>query len=777
MKNNGKQEANPSTLRRMTVVYLAMVLVGVACFAKILYLSVFESAVASGTSDKCVDTTVPDWEDKVAGDTYCYVRENSLRPVRGEIYDDHGRVLVANFTVFEVAFDGKGFAKEYADTLGKNPHAFDGVFRLLANDFHQQFKDRFPRYDANYYYDFFTKNVQRKRYATLFPVKAWDERVWVTGVDTSFIKNRPYLYKNVAVEADKKSKRAKRRDKKHEEGQGSVAEHRPDSVRKVVFHPHLNYVSANVRINPYGEMAKRTLGVETIDRQFGLEHSMNDILAGVQGSKKYLELNHAKVPLRDRLDPIDGYNIHTTLKLEIQHAVHNELSRKLSELNAEWGCAIVMETATGEIKAISNLRRAAADASYYTESMEYALNAKVEPGSTFKLASLLAYLEKTPNDTVGRYPIYNHTFDYPTKSGQIKHYTKKDYDYASINVPAVEVFQRSSNVGMASMIFEAYGKRGFPQYLAQLKKMGLLDTLHTQLGDIMPARIKDGTNDFNTYYATCFGAGFTVPILRTLVYYNAIANDGKMMAPLFVRYVTNTYDTIQRFEPQVLMDSIASSSTVRKARYYLEQVVWGEHGTARRFRDENCMFAGKTGTRDIWDESIRDYRKDINAVSFCGYFPMDKPQYTVIIYIYGVPHHSTVAADAFAKIARSIMNSSNYSATRKASDSPFTPLGRTAPIRKPFFNTILNGLGYDTVTYETPAPYLRVDATDTNRHVTAVALPLKQFQKMPDVRGMLASDAVTELIRAGYNPRVFGKGRVKSQVLDNSTGIVKLHLE
>ena len=457
--------------------------------------------------------------------------------------------------------------------------------------------------------------------------------------------------------------------------------------------------------------------------------------------------------------------------------MHNELSRKLSELNAEWGCAIVMETATGEIKAISNLRRAAADASYYTESMEYALNAKVEPGSTFKLASLLAYLEKVPNDTVGRYPIYNHTFEYPTKSGQIKHYTKVDYKYTSIDVSPVEVFQRSSNVGMASMIFDAYGKRGFPQYLAQLKKMGLLDTIHSQMGDLLPARIRDGSNDFNTYYATCFGAGFNIPIIRTLIYYNAIANNGKMMAPLFVRYVTNTYDTIQRFEPQVLMDSIASASTVKKAQYYLEQVVWGDNGTARRFRDENCMFAGKTGTRDIWDESIHDYRKDINAVSFCGYFPMDKPQYTVIVYIYGVPHHSTVAADAFAKIARSIMNSSNYSATRKATDSPFTPLGRTAPIRTKYFNALMAGLGYDTVQYETDVPYLRVDQTDTNRHVTAKALPLNQFQKMPDVRGMLASDAVAEVIRAGYKVSISGKGRVKTQVLDNQTGTIKLYLD
>lgn len=755
MRTNNKNEVSSTTKWRMTLVYLLMVVFGIACLAKIMYLSIVERAVASGTSPKCVDTTVDgfDWKSIKGKDIYCLVKENMLRPVRGEIYDDHGRVLVANFTVFEVSFDGVGFSNEYADTLQKNPKAFDEIFQRLADDFYYQFKDRFPKYNAAYYYQFFTQSIKEKTYKCLFSVKDWDEKSWVMGVDTSYIKNRPYLYYT-------------KYDKKKE-----------DTVTRKL-HMHFNFVSTNVRINPYGEMAKRTLGVESHDRKYGLEHTMNDILAGDEGSKKYLELNKAKVPLRERMDPVDGYNIHTTIKLEIQHAVHNELSRKLSELNAEWGCAIVMETKTGEIKAISNLRRASTDGSYYNESMEYALNAKVEPGSTFKIASLLAYLEKMGNDTSCVYPMFNHTFKYPMKNGSFRSYTKSDSKVhgETLGTPS-EIIQRSSNIGIASMIFRAYGIKNFQDYRNQLKKMGMFDTIHTQLGDILPAKIKDGVKDFNTYYATCFGAGFTIPILRTLTYYNAIANDGKMMAPLFVRYVTDTYDTIQTFEPQVLKEHFVSDSTVKWAKQYLEQVVWGPYGTARRYRDENCMFAGKTGTRDIWDENANAYRTDINAVSFCGYFPMDKPQYTVIIYIYGVPYHSDVAVDAFARIARSIMNSANYSATRSTADFPITPLGKTGPIQRRYFNPLLKGLGYDTVTYETSVPYLSVESTDTNRHVSAKPLTLKTYQKMPDVRGMVASDAVTELIRAGYNPRIIGHGRVKTQVLDNSSGIVKLYLD
>ena len=753
MKTNKHPEVPQSTLRRLSIVYLLLVLLGVACLVKILYLSIFERAVASGDSDKCVDTTEPGWEDKVKDDTYCFVKENTLRPVRGEIYDDLGRVLVANFTVFEVAFDGKGYAKDYADTLNKNPKAYDEIFKQLSADFYEQFKDRYPKYDADYYYKFFIKNIKEKHYATLFFVKEWDDRAWITGVDTAFIKNRPYLYKYTNNE---------------ETG---------DSVKKRHMRTHFNFVPANVRVNPYGELAKRTLGMETPAHKYGLEHEMNDILGGFEGSKKYLELNHAKVPLRDRMDPTDGYNIHTTINTEIQDVVHNEMIKKLSDLNAEWGCAIVMKTATGEIKAISNLRRVPGQSKYYTESMEYALNAKVEPGSTFKLASLLAYLEKVPNDTIGRYQINSHTFDFPTKSGKVKRYTKTDHNRDAVYVSALEVFKQSSNVGIAQMVFEAYNEKGFKNYFAQLKKFGLLDTLPSQLGPLLPAAIRDGTNDFNTYYATCFGAGFTIPIIRTLTYYNAIANNGKMMAPLFVRYVTDTYDTIQRFEPQVIMDSMVSPSTVEKARYYLSQVVWGKNGTAYRFRDNDCKFAGKTGTRDIWDEDARAYRKDINAISFCGYFPMDEPEYTMIIYIYGIPQHSGEAADVFAKIARQIKNKADYGATRKVSDLPFTPLSPTAPIRRQHFNTLLSGLGYDTVEYATTVPYLRVEKADTNRHVKVHSLPRNQFQKMPDVRGMLAADAVPEIIRAGYKVSISGRGRVKSQTLDEKTHTIKLYLE
>ena len=751
------------SITRMTIVRIAVLLLGVACVVKICYLSFFESALASGTGKDCVDTTVEGWEDRVDSTCNCFVKENTLRPDRGEIYDDHGRLLMGNYTVFEVAFDGKAFAKEYGTSKYSDAET-DHLLKQLAADFYKQFKDRFPKYSEKHYYDLFTRNYKNRHYITIFPAKLWDEHQWITSIDTAYIKHLPYLVK-----------------KKLDRKTGEV-------IDTLAYCRFINFVPWPVRINPYGEMARRTLGMNDGDRQYGLEYFMNDVLAGEEGSKKYLELNHAVVPLKDRLDPVDGHNIHTTLNLEIQNAVHNELSKKLEELNAEWGCVIVMETKTGEIKAMSNLRRTPGAANYYSESMEYALNAKVEPGSTFKLASLLAFMEKKSNDTACIYPMFNHTFKVPTKSGSFILKSKSDSKVhgETLGTPN-EIFQRSSNIGIASMIFDAYGMRNFASYRAQLAKFGFFDTLHTQLGDLMPAGIRNDGR-FDNYYGTCFGAGFNIPILRTLIYYNAIANDGKMMAPLFVKYVSNEFDTIKTFEPEVLMEQMVSQATLKKARNYLDSVVWGRYGTGRRYKDSTCPFAGKTGTRDIWDQARGAYNYDRNAVSFCGYFPKDNPKYTAIVYMYNVPQHSEVAVDVFGKIARSIMNSNNYSAMHSISEYKVKPFLTNTPVNRRYFNKLLSKMGYDTVAYETDVRYLIVQLENTKvkdaddklneKKVPMVkAVKISNHEGVPDVRNMIASDAVMELTRAGMRVELVGRGVVRTQVNDIPNKRVKLYLE
>lgn len=752
---NGRQRGRVSGIHsiRMTVAVLAMLLLGVLCVAQVCYLSFFERGIASGTDSKeCVDATSPDFDPDRDTNFLCYVRANTLRPARGEIYDDHGRLLVGNYNVFEVAFDGKQFAKEYADSTKYSSAEVDEMLHRLAKDFQDQFKERYPKRSEQFYYNFFTRNYKNRHYETLFPVNVWNERTWVSSIDTAQIKRLPYLQRKIK---DKKT--------------GEI-------LRTVKNTRFLNFVTFPVRINPYGEMARRTLGISLGDRQYGMEAELNDILAGEEGSKKYLELNHAVVPLNARIDPVDGKNVHTTLNLEIQNAVHNEMSRKLQELGAEWGCAIVMETRTGEIKAVTNLRRQDKDNWVYDESMEYALNAKVEPGSTFKLASLLAFLETMPTDTECIYPMFVHTFKYPLKSGGYRSYYKADSKVRgeALGTPN-EVFQRSSNIGIASMIFHAFGMKNFSGYTAQLAKFGLFDTVHTQMGDLMPAGIRNDGR-FDNYYATCFGAGFNIPVLRTLMYYNAIANNGRMMAPLFVKYITNGYDTLERFVPEVVMEKMVSDRTLRIARAYLDSVVWGKYGTGRRYKDPTCPFAGKTGTRDLWDERTKSYNYDRNAVSFCGYFPKDNPKYTMIVYIYDVLQHSEVAVDVFGKIARSIMNSNNYSAMHNIEEYELQPLKGTGPVNRRLVNPIFSAMGYDTVRFEEAKNFYSVRTDDSLRCVLVQPLQLAKENGLPDLRGMIASDAVAVLARMGYRTALQGRGVVKRYEVEPGK-LVRLYLE
>lgn len=750
-----RNRENPNTGKvpgaRMNAVFLALMLLGILCAVQVIRLSIFERGIASGTGENCVDTTDPSWNPDDDSTYLCYVRANTLRPTRGEIYDDHGRLLVGNYNVFEVAFDGKQFAKEYSDSTKYSVVEVDDMLHHLAKDFYEQFKDRFPNRTEQFYYNLFVRNYKNRHYETIFPVNVWNERSWVSSIDTARIKHLPYLQRKIK---DKKT--------------GAI-------LRTVKNTRFLNFVVFPVRINPYGEMARRTLGIRLEDRKFGMEDQMNDILAGKEGSKKYLELNHAKVPLNDRLDPVDGNNIHTTLNLEIQNAVHNEMSRKLRELKAEWGCAIVMETKTGEIKAITNLQRQDKEGTVYRESMEYALNAKVEPGSTFKLASLLAFLEKMSSDTDRIYPMFVHTFKYPLKSGNFRSYYKADSKVhgETLGTPN-EIFQRSSNIGIASMIFKAYDIRGFSAYRAQLAKFGFFDTIHTQMGDLMPVSIRNDAR-FDNYYAVCFGAGFHIPVLRTLMYYNAIANNGKMMLPLFIKYITNDYDTIQSFEPEVVMEKMVSDRTLRKARAYLDSVVWGKYGTGRRYKDPTCPFAGKTGTRDLWDEKTKSWIYDRNAVSFCGYFPKDNPKYTMIVYIYDVPQHSEVAVDVFGKIARSIMNSNNYSAMHNIEEYDVQPLSKSGPINRQYLNPLFSIMGFDTVKYADANLFWSAQTDEAQKCVLTQPWQMNKKDNVPDVRGMIASDAVAMLVRAGYRCSVHGRGVVQQYSVEPNR-LVRLQL-
>lgn len=669
--------------KRLLVIYGLALLLGVACVFKIIYLSIFAS----------------EFKDSV-------IYENEINPIRGEIYDDKGRVLVSNYSVFDVVLDGRILnlktKKIKNDSLYcsknrvisfKDKKAIKEVIDELANSFYNQFSDRY-NYPKSYYAEKLKDAIVKGKNVTILKSDRNNQRERVTSEDTSAILKLPIFgYKK---------------------------------IRAASFPVYYR------RINPYGELALRTLGAINIQRndQTGLENKFNATLAGQSGSKRYMLMNNIRIPLEGKVEPIDGNNLQTTINLDIQYIVYQCLMDKLLQNNAEWGCAIVMETKTGEIKAISNLTRLGTEGNYrYSEQLNYALRHECEPGSTFKLASLLTYLEKTPDDSLQSYYLCGCDIKNQFSGRKFdKCYDSDDSGTLHRKGRPIEIFQRSYNEGTASMVFSVYPKN-FKKYLNSLDEMGIIDSLHTQLGDIKPPTIRRNAKDMNTYYSTCFGAGFKMAPIQTLTYFNAIANNGKMVRPMFVKSITNNEGVVQVFETEVIKEQICSPNTVERAKKYLQAVVTGPHGTARKYSNFSPLFAGKTGTRDIWDPETNTYLKSRNSASFCGYFPAEQPQYTVIVYLYNIAKMSGEAADVFANIAQRVMNIQNFATLKE--------FPKTDPV-----NT--------------------QNKTTQNKQVNAQNV-------LNQIIGMNPSQAVFELTKLGYTVKIEGKGVVKRTTLQNKT--------
>lgn len=746
---------------KMTLVYLFVAILGMACFLKILHLITFQRNLFQGTSAQCLDKTEPNWENNpLANDTTCncFIVQNDLKPLRGEIYDDKGRLLISNFNVFDITIDGrmlqpksyrKGQHTLVNDTIycgngrnfsrSSNPEEIEKLINELAQAFYQQFKDKFPKKNVDFYKRQFGKAIKEMKNAPLLQSILHREREWITDEDTAFINQLPLLSQ-------------KRRG-------------------------GLNYTIRTVRINPYGELAKRTLGMYTDHKKYGLETSQNEILQGEAGAQKYIYVNKARIPLNERIEPIDGLNIHTTLNLEIQNVVHNELLKILIEQNAEWGCAVVMETQTGEVKAISNLTRTKRNYSQYEEGQQnYALTAMVEPGSTFKLASLLAYLERNSKDTIKKYPMMYHTFIRKNKNGKEFHYAKTDgHERREEWGYPIEVFQRSSNVGIASMIFDSYSIDNYQEYLKKIDSLYITTTFSTQLGKINAPNIKRKAHDFHSYYNTCFGTGFKMTPIQTLIYFNAVANNGRMIVPLFVNAITNKNDTVKKFEAEVIAEQIAKPTTIERARKYLEAVVNGEHGTARGHNNRYFTFAGKTGTRDIWDETTQSYLKNKNSASFCGYFPADNPRYTAIVFIYNVSRKSTIAVKAFANIARNVMRLTYLSSLQEIPKENKKTIPSSRAIANVDIPFVLQGYGIEATPLKNSSPYSTISYYDDELQHSKTPILLEKNR--PNMTGLTAADAIYELNRLGYVVKIYGRGRVKNQEYNTEKMTAKLHLE
>jgi cell division protein FtsI (penicillin-binding protein 3) len=520
----------------------------------------------------------------------------------------------------------------------------------------------------------------------------------------------------------------------------------------------------NRRILPNNDLAARTIGYLNLGsegNEVGVEGAFDKELAGKNGVAVKQRLTGGDwitVENTSSVESRDGNDVVTTLDIDLQDVAAAALVNQLRKHGAHHGCAVLMEVATGDVKAIANLELGS-DGDYH-ETYNYAIGESTEPGSTFKLPVLMAAIEDGVIDT-------GDIVDAGT--GTVKFYNKTIRDTkeeGNGRITVKEVFEKSSNVGTSKLIYEHY-KDNPREFVNRLYAMKLNEKLDLQIkGEGTPLIRYPGDKLWSGLSLPMMSHGYEVQMtpLQILTFYNAVANDGKMMRPRFVTDILRNGTVIKSFEPDVIINSIASRSTIRKAKKMMEGVV--ERGTATNLRNANYKIAGKTGTAQIAKDKY-GYRQGVRIsyqASFVGYFPAESPLYSCIVVVNapsnGVYYGNLVAGSVFKEISDKVYSTRFFRDYKPENDANKVLAAPEAGNGcRDDINEVLRNL---KVRYRRTADDDWVSTRESGDTIRLAGIKL-QNGLIPDVRGMSLRDAIYLLENAGIRVRYSGKGRVLRQ--------------
>ncbi len=540
---------------------------------------------------------------------------------------------------------------------------------------------------------------------------------------------------------------------------------RLEMMSKSHFGSGLIVVGESERIMPHGDMASRTIG--TLNKgayggihgnvgYSGIEGLMESYLAGENGLALKRNYSGHWVDMAIT-EPKDGQDIITSINVNLQDFTQNALMTQMQTSQAEWGTAVVMEVETGEVKAIANL--GLKKDGTYAETYNYALGHAgcSEPGSTFKLMSLMVAMEHGYVDTADVFDTGVGKWDY---RGQ----TVYDSDYGSgghgkLNMK--EIFELSSNVGVAKIITKYY--EGHEEdYIDRIYNFGLNKPLGLGFaGEGEPTIKYPGDSDWWGPSLAWISYGYEIKLtpLQTLTFYNAIANNGKMIKPKFVKEVRENGILLKELKTEVLNPSICSSETLKKAQDLLASVCLD--GTGKSLNNPYFPIAGKTGTAQVAYNNegySKDGRKNYQA-SFAGYFPADDPKYSIIVVIVGPKgkyYGSSVAGPVFKEVVSKVYASfldPRHNTEDELAEMPKSETGFRNDIEE---TTEELNLNIDVAKY--PSELIRVNNTD----ITGLDI---EEGMIPNVKGMAGSDALFLLETAGLKVKIRGIGKVSKQSL------------
>jgi cell division protein FtsI (penicillin-binding protein 3) len=635
---------------------------------------------------------------------------------RGNIFSSDGSLLATSVPIYELRFDGG--AMGISDKIFSD-HNVDSLALCLANLFNDQSK-------ADYKQQLRQARNQHERYFLLHRN--------VSYAQLQKLKTFPIF-------------------KLSRDNSGLIVEQR------------------NSRELPFKMLASRTIGYMRSVKPVGIEAAFNGDLEGVTGRRLMQRIaGGVWMPLNDKeeVEPRDGNDIVTTIDVNIQDVAESALEEHLIKNDADHGCVAVMEVATGEIKAIANLSKNGEGG--YSEEFNYVIAEATEPGSTMKLLSLTAALDDGLIELTDTVNVGNGSCSYfgqPMKDSHPPHKSR---------LSVKEAFMTSSNVGVSKIIYNAYAKH--PQnFIDKLYSFGVNQPLGLQIEGEGKPRIKTTKDkDWSPVSLPWMSIGYEVKLtpLQILTFYNAIANNGRMVKPKFVNEITSHGQVVQSYPTEIIRDSILSPSTIQKAHQLLEAVV--DSGTATVLRNPNYKVAGKTGTAQIyqnkygWDKSHMTYQ-----ASFVGYFPAEAPKYSVIVVVYapssGVYYGGAVSAPIFKEVADKIYSSRmDLHLPLALADTTSAKVPTTKAGHQKDLTTVLSNLNLNVQSTSSGALW---NSTQNKGNQVLMSERNQKNGFVPNVLGMGVRDALYLLENSGLNVVVNGKGFVTKQSLSPGIKIQK----
>lgn len=519
----------------------------------------------------------------------------------------------------------------------------------------------------------------------------------------------------------------------------------------------------NKRIKPLGSLASRTIGNFNNDgHKVGLEGSFDSLLAGVAGFEVRQKMANGfwrPISSSDKIESKDGYDIVSTIDVNLQDVAEKALYNQLKKHDAQKGTVVLMEVKTGDVKAIVNLERT--NENEYRETYNFAVGFSSEPGSTFKLASLMVALDDNKislEDSIDTGKGVAYYYGVPLKDSH-------EGGYGVISVK--QIFELSSNVGVSKIIVDHYGDNP-KKFVNRIVDMGLNSKLDLDIkGEGAPVIHYPEDKEWSGLSLPWMSIGYSIQLtpLQILTFYNAVANDGVAIKPRFVKQAVYHGNVISSYKTQVLNPSICSRETIVKVKQMLEGVV--QEGTATNLKNVNFKIAGKTGTSQI-SKGLSGYSSGGKTyqASFVGYFPAEKPKYSCIVVVYepknGSYYGNIVAGPVFEEIANKVYSSTidfhtpitKKNVSAKSEDIPYSKNGNRVELC-----SVFSQLGYN-FNNNIKSDWVFTSSKDSSIKINTIKMI---SGLMPNVSRMGIKDAVYCLENLGLKVKYEGRGSIKSQ--------------